>query len=594
MMAIQHRLIAAAICAVFAMPALAFEAILDTNAEGGLRARLTEYSAVLTAQREGTTEPSDIVAAVQSDYRILLATLYRSGYYGPTIRIAVDGREGADMPLVNLPNAISNIVISVDTGAKFTFGNAQIGPLAPETLLPDGFAKGRTARSGEVGAAKDAAIDAWRAAAHPKAALSSQNIVADHSAKTLDVALGIAPGPRSKFGTLRFAGTDSVSSERLLEITGDIRNKSFSPETLDTVATRLRRTGAFQSVTITEAEALNDDDSLDVVATLTDAAPRRFGFGAELSSLEGGTLSTFWLHRNISGNADRLRFDGEISGLGSSTGVDYTLALSYRRPGTTRPVLALTADAKIDLIDDPNFRSSTGQFSVGGELTFSDTDFFSAGIGYRYSDVTDDFGNRNFSHFIIPIEGARDSRDNALNPTKGTYFAAEVMPFIGFNGSSDGLRLFADTRAYTGFGKDDQFVLAGRIMAGSILASAIDETPADLLFYSGGGGTVRGQPYQSLNVDLGGGVRAGGTSFLGFSTELRARVSKKVMAVGFADIGAVGENELPDNTMAWHSGAGLGLRYETGFGPIRLDVATPTSGTTGDGVQIYVGIGQAF
>ncbi|MEN8831980.1 BamA/TamA family outer membrane protein, partial [Pacificibacter sp.] len=127
-----------------------------------------------------------------------------------------------------------------------------------------------------------------------------------------------------------------------------------------------------------------------------------------------------------------------------------------------------------------------------------------------------------------------------------------------------------------------------------ILASAIDETPADLLFYSGGGGTVRGQPYQSLNVDLGGGVRAGGTSFLGFSTELRARVSKKIMAVGFADIGAVGENELPDNTMAWHSGAGLGLRYETGFGPIRLDVATPTSGTTGDGVQIYVGIGQAF
>ena len=41
-------------------------------------------------------------------------------------------------------------------------------------------------------------------------------------------------------------------------------------------------------------------------------------------------------------------------------------------------------------------------------------------------------------------------------------------------------------------------------------------------------------------------------------------------------------------------GAGLGLRYETGFGPIRLDVAAPIHGDTGDGVQIYIGLGQSF
>ena len=43
-----------------------------------------------------------------------------------------------------------------------------------------------------------------------------------------------------------------------------------------------------------------------------------------------------------------------------------------------------------------------------------------------------------------------------------------------------------------------------------------------------------------------------------------------------------------------HSGAGLGLRYDTPVGPIRLDVATPVGGNTGDGVQVYVGLGQAF
>ena len=44
----------------------------------------------------------------------------------------------------------------------------------------------------------------------------------------------------------------------------------------------------------------------------------------------------------------------------------------------------------------------------------------------------------------------------------------------------------------------------------------------------------------------------------------------------------------------WQSGAGLGLRYKTPIGPIRLDVAAPVQGSTGGGVQLYLGIGQAF
>ncbi|MDZ4095616.1 MAG: BamA/TamA family outer membrane protein, partial [Paracoccaceae bacterium] len=49
-----------------------------------------------------------------------------------------------------------------------------------------------------------------------------------------------------------------------------------------------------------------------------------------------------------------------------------------------------------------------------------------------------------------------------------------------------------------------------------------------------------------------------------------------------------------DDIGEWHAGAGLGLRYDTGFGPIRLDVAAPVRGKIGKGPQIYIGIGQAF
>lgn len=591
----KHPLLTtAALCATLSAPALGFEARMEIKASSGLRGQLADASSILEAQRDGVAEPSDIIAAVQSDYRQLLGTLYRTGYYAPVIRISVDGREGSSLSLIDLPSKVESIIISIDKGPAFRFGKANIAPLAPQTELPTGFAAGKRAKSGEIGAAKDAAIDAWRLASHPKAALSSQSIVADHNTKTLDAALGIAPGPKAKFGQLNFAGTKRVTAKRLGEITGDITGKSFHPDTLETVATRLRRTGAFRSVAISEAESLNADDSLDITATVTDAIPRRFGFGAQINSLEGGTLSTYLMHRNISGNADRLRFDAEIGGLGSNTGVDYSIKANYRRPAVTRPVLTLIADAEVSHLDEPTYRSDLVKMMVVAEKTISDRSYFNGGIGFRFSDVKDDVGERSFSHVIFPMEGERDDRDNALSPTSGTYFSAEIMPYLGLSGSKSGARLFADMRGYTGFGVHDRFILAGRFMVGSIVGSNIEATPPDLLFSSGGGGTVRGQPYKSLDVNLGGGTQTGGASFVGLSTELRAGINDKLSMVGFSDIGGIGVNAVPDDTMNWHAGAGLGLRYETGFGPIRLDIATPVLGTTGDGVQFYVGIGQAF
>ena len=105
---------------------------------------------------------------------------------------------------------------------------------------------------------------------------------------------------------------------------------------------------------------------------------------------------------------------------------------------------------------------------------------------------------------------------------------------------------------------------------------------------------MRGQPYQSLSVDLGGDVNVGGRNFVGLSGEARIKVFDKASVVLFADAGFIGAGSMPGKDGDWHSGAGLGLRYNTGVGPIRLDIAAPTSGDTGDGIQVYVGIGQAF
>ncbi|MEY8842574.1 BamA/TamA family outer membrane protein, partial [Cribrihabitans sp. XS_ASV171] len=88
---------------------------------------------------------------------------------------------------------------------------------------------------------------------------------------------------------------------------------------------------------------------------------------------------------------------------------------------------------------------------------------------------------------------------------------------------------------------------------------------------------------------------AGDKSFLGLSAEVRGQVTEKIQVVGFYDWGAVDDTSYITASADSHAGAGIGVRYAVGgFGPLRLDLAYPVQGDTGDGLQFYIGIGQAF
>ena len=127
---------------------------------------------------------------------------------------------------------------------------------------------------------------------------------------------------------------------------------------------------------------------------------------------------------------------------------------------------------------------------------------------------------------------------------------------------------------------------------GAVWGAALSKISPEFLFWSGGGGTVRGQPYQSLDVAVPGGT-TGGRSFAALSFEARTVVTPTIGLVAFADGGYIAS--APDFAGgAFHAGAGIGLRYDTPLGPLRFDVAAPVAGNTGDGMQLYIGIGQAF
>jgi translocation and assembly module TamA len=228
---------------------------------------------------------------------------------------------------------------------------------------------------------------------------------------------------------------------------------------------------------------------------------------------------------------------------------------------------------------------------------FSDQLTGRAGVLLRYERAR--FGEprvtRNFATLALPVRaGARHPRRSAERQ-RGTFLAGPGRTLSGFAGADHGARLTVDARAYTGFG-DDRFVLAGRAQAGAVLGSALDRTPRQYLFYSGGGGTVRGLPFQSLGVEVDG-IRSGGRGFAALSGEARTRVTSAISLVAFADAGYVAERAFGGQS-GWHAGAGLGLRYDTPVGPLRLDVAVPVRRSAFDAdarrVQLYLGIGQSF
>lgn len=165
---------------------------------------------------------------------------------------------------------------------------------------------------------------------------------------------------------------------------------------------------------------------------------------------------------------------------------------------------------------------------------------------------------------------------------------------MAISGADNGVRTFVDARGFKTFGSARPVTLALRGQFGSVFGPDLDVAPADFLFFSGGGDSVRGQEFQALGVPVGNQI-AGGRSFVGLSSEVRVGVTDTIGVVGFVDVGYIGAEEIFDGTGVWHSGAGVGLRYNTGIGPIRFDVAVPTSGPESDeNFQIYIGIGQSF
>jgi len=565
------------------------------GASENLQTRLRGISLLLRPPEDGSTRTGeDIVAAARADYGRLIGVLYEEGFFAPVITITLDGRDATTISPFDPPPAVRNVDISVVTGAPFRLGEARIAPLAPGTELPAGFRGGEPATTPLLRDTTAAALNAWRQQGRAIADVADQSIRADNRAAILDVAIRVEPGPVITFGQLLPEGQERMRVARILEIAGLPTGEVYSPEALTRAEARLRETGVFSAVAL-QLRDPRDGAIADVTAILDEAPLRRLGFGAELSSDEGVQLSAYWLHRNLFGGAERLRFDATVSGINADVdGIDGELTARFERPATFSPDTDLALELGFAYLDEPLFSIEALSFGAGLTHDLTDRLTLRGGVGVDRIRFSSALGSATVTRLTLPLGATFDGRDDPLDARAGLYGDITLTPFK-IVGDGGGARMTFDGRAYRAFGTDDRTRLAGRLQLGTLIGGSVTEIPPDDFFYSGGSGTVRGHSYQSLGA-IQNGVPSGGRGFLGLSGEIRHDIGETNFGVvGFADVGAISADALGQGSSDWHAGAGLGFRYATPFGPIRVDLATPVTGPdAGREAYLYIGIGQAF
>lgn len=585
-----------------------YEVTFSVTGENGEIERQLKNASNLWADRDKPASgAAGLISKARGDYRRLLYKLYEDARYGGTISITVDGRQASDLlPDVNLASP-AMVHIAVDPGPLFHFNDARIVNQAPPASDPNdavedpakrGFRTGEPARSGTIIEAGQLAASAWQQQGHPKANVIERRVTAAHTTDTVDAVITVDPGSYAVFGPVTISGTDRMDPHFVVRQAGIMPGTEFDQDDLTKARQRLTRLDVFRSARIEQADAVTPEGTLPIHILVQERLPRRFGVGGSYSTLDGLGLEAFWLHRNLFGHAERLRIEGTVSGIGQSINPEdftYRVGPTYTRPGIYTPETDFIASllGSREVLDAYTRTGVSAELGITHQFTDHLSGRFLVNAGYA-SFEDDTFGTRRFTTAGFLGGIIYDTRDEPTDATRGFYGEVTLEPYYEFNYGNAAARLTVEGRTYYSLDDESRFVLAGRAKLGTLLQPPVAETPPDKLFFAGGGGSVRGYAFRSIGVDTPEGL-IGGRSLIEGSVEMRARVTRSIGVVGFVDAAYVDGDAIPEFSEELRVGVGAGVRYQTGLGPIRLDLAVPLDrGPDDPAVAFYLGIGQAF
>jgi translocation and assembly module TamA len=312
----------------------------------------------------------------------------------------------------------------------------------------------------------------------------------------------------------------------------------------------------------------------------------------------GVSLSTTWSHRNLFGNAEQLNLTAAGSGLGSATaGLGYNIGAQYIQP------LFLERDQVLEF-DLTGIKQQLDAYDQTAETLagfvrrkFSKLWTGSAGLSLTHDDVSQEGRNHLYELIAAPVTVSYDSTgitDTLTDPVTGLRAALALTPTHAFGGDNVSFLVTQATAStYFDIGGDGRSVLAMRAIAATIFGGSNLSMPPDQRLYAGGSATVRGYAYQSLGPQFPDRKPVGAKSVDSATMEFRQRIGADWGAAAFVDVGQAGSGT--PFTGQIYAGAGIGARYYTSIGAVRVDAAVPLVHLPGgDAFELYIGLGQAF
>jgi len=536
--------------------------------------------------------------------RDLVDQLLRSvGYYGGSTQVAITS------PAVD--TAPVQVSLTVDPGALYHFDSISVvAPAAAAVADPAaivlpllGVKPGDAIDAARVNAAQDSLLIGLADAGYPFPVVSKPEIVVDHATRTASLVQSIDLGARGVHGTIHIAGeTQGLSDAHVATLARFKPGDRYTEAGRDDLRRALIQTGLFGSIAIKPVAAgppgANGIQPVDLMITAEDAPVRTISAKGGYSTGQGLRSEASWTHRNL------FRPEGGFTVRGVAAEREQVLIAELQRRNFKKRDQILSARVGLSAEQQNAFDATT--FGIGGALARESNIIWQK--PWTYSIGAEALVTRqrdrsapndpNNTYFILAFPGnvTWDQSDDLLNPSRGFRLTSRISPEFTLRSGTNFnyLKAQLEATAYRPFGN---VVLAGRLHFGAIAGANRGRIAPDRRFYAGGGGSVRGFDFQGVGPKDVDGSPTGGNSLTEAAFEVRYRTNlfgSDIGLVTFVDAGQVYASSLPKFTDL-RVGAGVGLRYFTSFGPVRIDVATPITRSPGDPrVAFYVSIGQAF
>jgi translocation and assembly module TamA len=593
---------------------------LDGIAASGLRERFDAVSSL----RQDVGKPANVAQIerrAREDADLLRDLLRAYGYYDAEVDTRIGGQTGPATGMAKL-----QVTLVATPGPVYSFATVALPGLAATGADGAALTRAFGVKDGDpVDADKvNAGIAALKAALGAKgyafATVAVPDIEIDHAGHSATLSLAVDAGRQMRFGTFHLVGTKHVFGPKHIQLIARIHpGDRYNTALIEDLRRALIQTGLVSVAQVTPIRTADPNVfDLDIhlepspqrtvsaslgyvtgprttageLGYLTTATAGTLGYG----SGQGITAEADWTHRNLFPPEGSLTLRGVL-------GTQEQLASAvFRRNDFRVRDQALVTQFTVDHLNVPAFEAKTVDLAADIErqtnIIWQKAWVYSYGVELAASDERDEIQStgqsRRRTYYVaaIPLSLSYDGSDDLLNPTRGFRLSAHVSPEISFRGKPfEYVRIQLDGSAYQPLG--DHLVFAERIRLGSIQGANSDNIAPSRRFYSGGGGSVRGFGYQDIGPRDVNNEPVGGSSLAEFGLEARIRFGN-IGVVPFLDGGNLYSQSLPKFT-GLRYGTGLGFRYYTSFGPVRVDVGTPINRQPGDSrVAVYVSLGQAF